>query len=1179
MFAIQLSGQTKTGHFHNYNISDGLSQSSVNQIYQDKKGFIWFSTSDGLNRFDGYQFKVYKYNHSNPNSLSENGIFSILLEDSDNNLWISTSDFAINKFNLPKLKFDRFLTNTTDSFSLKPFLKAIFGFEDKHKNIWISTTAGLNKYNKETNKFKRISSDINNPNSLPDNIVNRYFEDSKGYLWFFTASGLCRYDQNTESIIRYFSIKDKLNTPSSNVPIKMIEDRFKNLWLLTDKGLNLYNHTKNTFTRFDFLQNVNYSENETFYSNLVADYNNDIWVSTNNGLLKFNTRNFKFIVFKHKQNDQTSISANFITKLSIDKAGTIWIGTKNGLNKYNSENSGFTNYYHNSKDSSQNFISNILFDKSGEIWIISNIQNNMGGTLNKLNTFTGQLESYIDDKEENNRSNLRLFNPKIDNAGNLWFGSFGDGVFKYTPKSKNFQIYSYTKYNINSPGGRSVWGMDEDKEGNIWMALYDNGFDKFNPITKQFKHFPPQKISSKIPNYAILSIYCGDNDDIWIATEGAGLIHYFTKTDKFEQFITNKNNLNSISSNSVCRTYLVNNKLWIVTTDAGIDIFDLKTRTFQNLKSRRGDKNSISSNEVWFIFQDSKKELWFSSIHAIDRYIPSTNKFIQYKSKSTDSTGLLAGKALCINEDSEGNIWFGTSSAGLSMYNKKTNKFSHWSESDGLPNNVVYGILEEPKGILWLSTNKGLSKFDIKRNKFTNYGVSYGLQSNEFNQFAYLKTKDHSLYFGGINGFNIFKPDQIEKDTSIIKTALTGFQVFNKEIPIIPPSERYKIKKDDLTKIINNDKGRYLPECITYAKEIEFTYLEKVVTFEFAALNYNNPEKIQYRYKMENFDPDWNYSENRRYATYTNLPAGKYIFKVSACNTDGVWNNRPTEINVIILPPFWFKYWFILLEVLFVIGIIILIIRIRERELTRSRIRLEKKVKSRTQEIAEKNQELEIRNIQILKQKEEIEFQAKQLKVELTLQNKTSEVSLLQSQINPHFLFNTLNNIYSLVYQKTDTAPIAVMKLSEIMRYMLYDASAEKVSLIKEIEYLNSFIELQLLRIKHKEFIEFKIKGKVDGLMISPMLLIPFVENAFKHGLKNLNSPGIIINLTVIERTINFEVINYNKKHELINKDETGGIGLPNIKRRLDLLYCGRYTLDIKQTDEIYHVKLELKVI
>jgi len=204
-------------------------------------------------------------------------------------------------------------------------------------------------------------------------------------------------------------------------------------------------------------------------------------------------------------------------------------------------------------------------------------------------------------------------------------------------------------------------------------------------------------------------------------------------------------------------------------------------------------------------------------------------------------------------------------------------------------------------------------------------------------------------------------------------------------------------------------------------------------------------------------------------------------------------------------------------------------------------------------------------------------FESQKLKAEMINQSQSSELALLRSQVNPHFLFNTLNNIYSLVCQKSDDAPEAIMKLSSIMRYMLYDATTDKVPLEKEIEYLQSFIQLQKLRSRQSNFAELTIQGIVNGRTIAPMLLIPFVENAFKHGSKNVPHPGIRINLLCEPDKLTFEVANHILKNTIASKDQTGGIGLPNIKRRLDLLYPGKYNLEIKEEQNVYNVKLTIR--
>jgi two-component system, LytTR family, sensor kinase len=201
-------------------------------------------------------------------------------------------------------------------------------------------------------------------------------------------------------------------------------------------------------------------------------------------------------------------------------------------------------------------------------------------------------------------------------------------------------------------------------------------------------------------------------------------------------------------------------------------------------------------------------------------------------------------------------------------------------------------------------------------------------------------------------------------------------------------------------------------------------------------------------------------------------------------------------------------------------------------------------------------------------------FQAQKLKSQLILQNKASELALLRSQVNPHFLFNTLNNIYSLVHKKSDDAPAAVMKLSSIMRYMLYDANTDKVLLEKEIEYLQSFIELQKLRLRRQDFVEITVHGSPDGRTIAPMLLIPFVENAFKHGSKSCPVPGIRITMQIEPERIVFGVSNCMKTNPNPPKDPVGGIGLQNIQRRLDLLYPGKHSLVITHDNDLFNVKL-----
>lgn len=1168
-----LFGQNEGLKFRNYGIRDGLSQSSIMSIWQDKKGFMWFGTSDGLNQFDGYKFKIYKNNFLSSNSLSDNWI-GLIFEDSKENLWVLTVDKVFNRINLRTQEVSRFAVtqNCPQDFHQLNIIYSIK--EDKHSNIWFASDAGLCRFNRRKNQFEFFVNEPNCPSAIKGNVTHLIYEDNSGTIWFSSEHGLYSYQYGNGGFSRYVHQSGNATSILSDKTIRVFEDKRKNFWVVTESGLSLYHKQSNTFQNYPFSKPVAF-EVPNKLNSALEDKKGNIWISSPDGLFRFDRFSSKFSLYR-KTPAPKSLSSNYVTKVYEDKLGCIWVGTDNGLNKFNPSENNFDTYINKSGDEGANFVSMIWEDKNNELFTMSKSSRNQGSYLLHLNKTKGSLEIQENDKcNPNSIASTYVSQPFRDNSGTIWFRSFGDGIIQYIPRSQKFEHYMARPGNPEFLNGNSVWGFAEDKHGKIYIPLYYNGLDIFDPQTRTFTHLSPKE--NKILRYYLCGIQAGASDDLWISTDGGGIIRYNTEKKTFKEYRNIPGDPGSLSNSSIRKIVTEpSGNLWLATAGGGLDYFDVRSEKTTHYRNDPNNGNSLTSNNTWTAMRDRSGNIWVSCDGSIDKFNPVSKTFTHYKSKGTDSTGLLSDKALDILEDSKGNIWFGTSGGGLSRLDRKTRKFRHWTENEGLPNNVVYGILEDENGRLWLSTNRGLSRFDVKANSFWNFYESDGLQSNEFNMGSFYRSSDNKMYFGGINGFNSFYPQNIKKDTVTPTTVITGLQIFNKTVPVIPPDKRSLALDKASSNIIRINDALYLPQDITYSKEITLTYREKVFTLEFAALSFESPERTTYRYKMENFDNDWNLSENRHFATYTNLPAGEYTFKVTAANSSGVWNPNPTILKIRVLPPFWKTWWFILGESMFVFGLIILLMLVRVRSLQHAKAALEKKVNERTHEIKEKNEELELRNLQIMRQKEEIAFQAQQLKNELTAQNQTSELALLRSQINPHFLFNTLNNIYSLVYQRAESAPEAVMKLSEIMRYMLYEATSEKVLLQNEINYLKSFIELQLLRIKNRDFVAFNVTGNVGSRTISPMLLIAFVENAFKHGVKRGINPGIIINLDVLDNSINFEVFNYCGKNDSLSKDATGGIGLANIKRRLELLHPNKFTFDIINGEGVYHVKLSI---
>ncbi|MEO8664758.1 MAG: triple tyrosine motif-containing protein, partial [Ignavibacteria bacterium] len=314
------------------------------------------------------------------------------------------------------------------------------------------------------------------------------------------------------------------------------------------------------------------------------------------------------------------------------------------------------------------------------------------------------------------------------------------------------------------------------------------------------------------------------------------------------------------------------------------------------------DPSSISSNRIRIIFIDNEDIIWIGTDRGgLNKFDKTTESFSHYKNDADNQLSISENDIVSIFEDSKGSLWIGTMNAGLNKFNKKEETFKRFSHKDGLPNDSINGILEDHDGNLWISTNYGLTKFDPVKETFKNYDVRDGFQSNEFNPWASLKLKSGELAFGGVNGFNIFDPDDIKDNSYIPPVVFSDFQIFNKPVVI-------------------SEKDSPLKKSILLEKEITLSYDDSVFSFEFASLDYSIPGKNQYAYAMVGFDKDWVYSGTRGFATYTNLNPGKYLFKVKGSNNDGVWNEKGSELKITITPPFWKTWWFKALGALTVAG-------------------------------------------------------------------------------------------------------------------------------------------------------------------------------------------------------------------------------------------------------------------
>ncbi len=885
-----LPAQKSNIRFQHYTADQGLSQNMIDCILQDSKGFMWFGTWNGLNRFDGYSFTVFKQDPKNTNTISNNFIYALC--------------------------------------------------EDKFGNIWIGTGGGLNIFIYEEGKFKVYQNKPGDSQKIISNRINAIISDRNGDIWIGTDKGAdkIKIDNKLGEIkeVYHFISGNQQGDLSDNNVLTIYEDRNGNIWIGTDNGLNLYNRESNIFK-----------------------------------------------VFQNQPQNVNSLAENSVNAIYQDNKGFLWIGTNTGLSKMDVALQTFTNYYHNPADPvslvhnsvksiTEDLNENLIFGTLGGMSIYNRDNDNFSNSVHRLNTSYGLNNDFINCVYS-------------DHNGNIWIGTERGGINKYNIYQKNFEFLEHESGNINSLSHNTVNSIWEDDD-NIWIGTAGGGLNKFDKKSENFRHFKyeagnPNSLASDF----ITSIYRDKNSNLWIGSWGGGL-HKLTRGNEtspvflnYQEEPQNSNGLVNDFISSITEDKYGN--LWIGTL-GGLDKFNPAIYEFEHFT---GEHEYKSVDQVGCHHFDKWNNLWAGTIEGLfkiyagaDGNIDTRKSKVKYFTNDPDNNNSISGNyVISICADKKNNLWFGTYGNGLNklifdtLDSNNEEIFVSYTETDGLSNNVVYGILEDEAGNLWLSTDNGLSKFNPEKQEFRNYYVADGLQSNQFYWSACYKNKYGKMYFGSMNGLNAFYPDKIVDINNTPRIVITDFKIYNRSVEVG--------KKYNNRIILNKD--------ITHTDHLVISYKSNEISFEFSALDFDQPDKIEYSYKMENFDNQWTYvSSNRRFASYTNLKGGDYTFVVNATNNYGKWSDNPLKIRITIIPPFWVTLWFKMIMALLLIGTIIGYNRYRTYSLKNQKKKLESLVKERTIKIEEQKEELILQannlkesNLQLEKRQKQIEGQKKQL--------------------------------------------------------------------------------------------------------------------------------------------------------------------------------------------------------
>ena len=958
--------------------------------------------------------------------------------------------------NNPDLKFDRI---TSENFRVEKGLSqnsANCILQDSKGYMWVGTWDGLNRF--DGYSFVTFKSSISgNTNELSNQTINALFEDKSGTIWVGTETGLNSYNRKNQQFTQYKRDSHNPFSISSDTVWCIVEESENILWIGTNNGLNKFDKSTGYFYHFRLNPNDANSPSNNNINCILPDKHGNIWFGTNEGLNYFNTKEKVFSHFYYNSNSSNSISNDIVLNIMFDKEENLWICTDGGLDVYNFPTKKFTHYYHNENDNtsiSSNHVTAILQDMEGSFWI-----GTYGGGLNQFDKKTRNFTHFFNDiYNSRSLSNDYIKSIYQDKSGIIWVATAWKGVSiidKYSNRFKHFQHLSNDETSLNC---NNVWSIFQNKEGKLWIAT-DEGINIYDTLTRKFtfmKHDPRNKNS--IPSNLTRLVFQDSQGNYWIGTYDAGICKYNPKTNSYITFANDLANPLSLSYNRINYVLEDSHKNIWIGTDHGLNLYLPKTNTFKRFFHDPANKNSISNNVVYHMHEDKNGYIWMCTLGGLNRYDPNTGNFFAYKKNNNRYNTLSSDKIFSIYEDRDGFLWLTTCGGGLNRFNRKTGEIKYFLEENGLSNNVTYNIFEDNFDCLWITTNYGLSCFNKITETFVNYEVKDGIQSNEFNlNAAYHNTQNDEMFFGGMNGFNSFYPERIAKNTFVPPIIISGFKVFEKTKP---------------AEILNGDT-------------IFLSYDDNFFSFEFAALDFSNPQKNKYAYKLENFDNHWNYCDAyKRFASYTRVPPGIYDFKLKGSNSDGLWNTAGISITIIITPPWWRTWWFRLGSLLLITFIAWYIIYNR------------------------------LRNIRIKHEDE------KRI-LEIEKQMFALEQTALRLQMNPHFIFNSLNSIQSFVISNdTDKAILYLAKFSQLMRFILSHSQQSFVPVKDEIKSMSIYLDIEQLRFDNKFQYEFVIDPNMDEEFteIPPMIIQPYIENAIIHGILNKATNGFIrITLALID--------------------------------------------------------------
>ncbi len=773
---------------------------------------------------------------------------------------------------------------------------------------------------------------------LSQNTVSKIFQDQDGFLWFATRFGLNKYDGRYFQ--QYFGDMTDTTALSNSRIHDVVQDDKGNFWLATDMGLNYYDRKTGQFQRYlHDPQNPN-SLASNLTTALYLDHLGNLWVaSESDGITRYDIDAGRYSRFRHNQDDPYSLSNNHVTTMLEDTQGNLWIGTwGGGLNLYDNNTRRFITY--DLHDSQIKNAPRVLLNDEEGLWVGSNEGLFFLSYSQEGRYEIEQIELPAYPALSSTLAEATILSLMKDQAGNLWIGSENKGLFILSKDRRRIQHYFYSGEEENSISSNSIWSLFLDRSGIIWIGTYDNGLDKMDPLRTKINHISDNPSRSNSVSYNIVSSFVEEPDrGLWIGTDGGGLNFLDYQTNRIRYF-NEGNQPNGLLGNAVLSLLVDSDEnLWVASWEGGVSIKRKGQQRFEHIDYDPNDPNSLLGSDAFYLYEDSRGNVWVSIFRSgLNIYDKNKNLLATFKTNPKDDLAVSNHKVRCLLESEPGVFWLGTEGDGIdkitvdddyritSKANFKSipgkaaglshNVISHihqssdgkfWittfgggvnvldaegnvlrkiSTENGLSSNVVLSIEEDGEGNMWVGTGRGLCRID-KGFQVRQFDGNEGLGNAEFAKSSSYINSDGELFFGSNQGYYRFNPQDILHNNTVPPVILTGFKVAGRE---------------DL----DFTGGALLSDIFT-ENEIRLKHNENDFTFHFAVLNYSQPKKNKYAYKLDGYDDDWLTSDDGYDIHYTNVLPGTYTFRVKGANNDGVWNEEGARIKLIVARPWYFS--------------------------------------------------------------------------------------------------------------------------------------------------------------------------------------------------------------------------------------------------------------------------------